>query len=251
MTAPLIKNFISWQMSISKKFDGLLPEALRIYGTADFDTEVLPSYLRSGMTVYDIGGGKHPNLTPEQKNNFDLAVVGLDISGEELENAPAGIYDKVIVADICDTNRTGEADLVICRALLEHVADCKAAIKNIAALTNKGGTILIFVPCKNALYSRLNMLLPEKLKRKLLNYTLAKNAERHGFKAYYDCCTPEEFIAIARQSGLELVERRLYYASNYFSVLTPVHILWRFYQLGIRAIKADNWCETFILVFRK
>ena len=51
--------------------------------------------------------------------------------------------------------------------------------------------------------------------------------------------------------GLEIVERRIYWMSNYFMVFAPFHILWRIYQLIMRKAGMDDLCEGFAYVLRK
>ena len=95
-------------------------------------------------------------------------MVGLDIDGKELSAAPDGLYDRTAAADITKYRGQGDADLVICQALLEHVHDTGRALEAIASILKPGGRALIFVPSRNAVYARLNLLLPENLKRRIL-----------------------------------------------------------------------------------
>ncbi|MFL5546048.1 MAG: hypothetical protein ACJ8AQ_00705, partial [Gemmatimonadales bacterium] len=59
-------------------------------GTVDFRDRVLPSLIRPGMQVLDVGGGKEPAISPVMKQRFGLRITGLDVSATELEQAPAG-----------------------------------------------------------------------------------------------------------------------------------------------------------------
>ena len=66
-------------------------------------------------------------------------------------HAPEGCYDRVIVADICRYRGTTEADLVICRAVLEHVVDADQALAGLASIAKPGGYLLLFIPSRNAI----------------------------------------------------------------------------------------------------
>jgi ubiquinone/menaquinone biosynthesis C-methylase UbiE len=247
----LIRQLINSQKYLSQKFDTLLPENMIVFANDIFDNDVLPQHLKNNFTIYDIGGGKHPNISIEQKTTFTLNVVGFDISSDELDQAPQAIYDQTITADITQYNGLTEGDVIICRALLEHVPNVFASLKNIEKMTKPGGDILIFGPCKNALFSRINMMLPDNFKRKLLNFAFPSQQKRLGFTAYYDQCSPKEFIKIAHNLGLEVSQKHISYNSQYFSIFAPLHILWRLYQLIIRAVGAENFCEAYVLVLHK
>jgi 2-polyprenyl-6-hydroxyphenyl methylase/3-demethylubiquinone-9 3-methyltransferase len=165
-----------------------------------------------------------------------------------LEAAPDGSYQELIVADICEYRGNGSYQLAICQSLLEHVKDTEQALQGIASLLASGGRAVIFVPCRNAWYARINMLLPERLKRAVLFALFPKARGRQGFPAYYNRCTPKEFIAMATLQGLVVAHVQSYYCSSYFSFFTPLHIFWRIVTLGLRRIYGDQVAETFVMV---
>jgi 2-polyprenyl-6-hydroxyphenyl methylase/3-demethylubiquinone-9 3-methyltransferase len=157
----------------------------------------------------------------------------------------------MIVADITKYRGNGDADLVICQALLEHVVDVGEALFAIASLLKPGGIALIFVPSRNALFARLNLVLPESLKRRLLFTLFPESRLGQGFRSYYNQCTPRDFRRILEQRGLKIVEERLYYESAYFTFLVPLHILWRIWLLTFYAFARDQAAETFSMAIRK
>jgi 2-polyprenyl-6-hydroxyphenyl methylase/3-demethylubiquinone-9 3-methyltransferase len=165
-----------------------------------------------------VGGGKNPVVAPERKTELDLRVIGVDIDGGELASAPAGSYDQTVCADIGSYQGPGDGDLVICQALLEHVRDSGAALRAIASILKPGGRALIFVPSRNAVYARLNLLLPEALKRKILFTVFPETRRDHGFRAFYDRCTPAGFVSMAAQQGLLTEDCRLYFRQLYTSL---------------------------------
>jgi len=113
------------------------------------------------------------------------------------------------------------------------------------------GYVLIFVPSRNALYARINKILPEGLKRLIL-FSLFPNARKlQGFPAYYDRCTPRDIKRIVQSLGFEVVEERHYYLSSYFSFFFPLYLLWRFYLLVFYLIAKEQAAETFGLVLKK
>lgn len=247
----LLYRFTRSQQSLSRSFDRLLPDEYRIDGNRDFLDHWIEPYLHNGAVLYDIGGGKNPVVGPEAKRRLALRVVGIDIDAQELKASPAGAYDEKICADITQYRGRSDADLVICQALLEHVRDSEAAFQAIASILKPGGTALIFLPSRNAVFARINLLLPEALKRKIL-YTVFPSAERdQGFPAYYDRCTPRDFRRLAARSNLAVEVCRPYFRSSYFSFFFPLHFLWRLWILAFRFVAGEQAAETFSLALKK
>lgn len=230
----------------------LLPDRLRQDGNKTFQSEVLPQHVSSGMRIYDLGGGSQPYFRPNQKASLGLYVTGLDISAEELEASPEGGYDRKIVAELCTFKGPGDADLVVCQATLERLPDTAGAIRAIAETLAPGGKAALFLPCRNAVFARLNLLLPETLKKRLLFALFPHKAKAHdGFKAYYDRYTPHDIADLARQNGLDVQEHQLFWISSYFMVFTPVFLLRRFYQAIAYLIIREQAAETFTVVLQK
>jgi SAM-dependent methyltransferase len=177
------RRFIEFQTRLSGRFDGLLPEGFRIDGNREFLDKLVPAFLQPRTVVYDVGGGENPVVGPERKTELDLRVIGVDIDGGELASAPAGSYDQTVCADISGYQGPEDGDPVICQALLEHVRDNGAALRAISTILKRGGRALIFVPSRNAVYARLNLLLPEALNRKILFTVFPETRRDHGFRA--------------------------------------------------------------------
>lgn len=247
----LLYRFTRHQQNLSRRFDGLLPREYQVDGNRDFVENWIEPYLSPGAVVYDIGGGKNPLVGIERKRRLELRIVGLDIDAGELAAAPTGVYDQTICADITRHEGTGDGDLVICQALLEHVSDSGAALRAIASILKPNGTALLFLPSRNAVFARINRLLPEGVKRKLL-FTIFPSARRdQGFPAYYDRCTPRDLRALANGSGLTVEICRPYFRSSYFTFFFPLHFAWRLWIFVYRFLAGEQAAETFSLALRK
>jgi ubiquinone/menaquinone biosynthesis C-methylase UbiE len=245
------RQLVASQVALSRAFDRLLPESFRIDGSKDFKQRIVPSHLRSGLVVYDIGGGGRPCVDMETKRRLGLKLIGLDIDEEEFAKAPPGLYDHTIVADVTSCQERDVADLVVCKSTLEHVSDTGAALAAMARLLRPGGTLLVFAPSRNALYARLNVLLPERLKQRLLSTFMPGQADHLGFPAKYHHCTPHHFCRSIAGQGLEIKELRPYYISSYFFNFFPVYVLWRAWIVAYRAVAREQAAETFALIARK
>lgn len=247
----MLRQIINSQTWLSRKFDKLLPDEYRLDGNYDYVRTFVPKYLNKNLKIYDIGGGKRPFLSVEKKHEINATVVGIDIDGNELKNAPKGAYDEIIVSDISKFHDSNKADLLICQAVLEHVKDVESAFKAISEILKPGGTALIFVPSRNALFARLNIILPEKLKKKLLFTIFPVASERQGFPSYYNKCTPNDFKKLANLNNLSVTEERYYYISSYFSFFFPAYFIWRLWILLFHLLYGNQAAETFSLALRK
>lgn len=246
----LVRGFIELNRHCSHGFDEIfVPRKYRVDGNRDFIDEFAKKYLEPGLTVFDVGGGKQPYIDRKTKENFALRIVGLDIDANELARAPQGLYDEVICADITKFVGTGTADLLVCQALLEHVSDVSAAFRSFASILKPGGRAVVFVPSRNAVFARLNLLLPEGFKRWMLFKIFPQAKVGAGFPSFYDRCTPLEFRELLRLNSLREIEFRPYFESAYFSFFFPGHILWRLWTQLFRLMKGDQAAETFCLAF--
>jgi len=247
-----LRSLINANIRLSKWFDRqFLPSSFVKDGNQDFIFEMAPSYLRQGMKIYDVGGGKQPFVDTNKKSDLCLTVVGIDISQPELDLAPVGAYDETVCADIANVHGLADGDMVLCQAVLEHVQDTEGAMRSIASLLKPGGKALIFVPSRNAVFARLNILLPENIKRKILYGVFPNTRTAQGFHSFYHRCTPDDFIAMAKHNGLAVVESRYYYISSYFSFLFPVYLVWRIWVVLFKSIVGHQAAETFSMVLVK
>jgi SAM-dependent methyltransferase len=246
-----LRHLIDSQVHLTRRFDGLLPAEFQVDGNRDFLDNLVPMYLKPGSLVYDVGGGKNPVIGRQLKTSLRLRVVGLDVDSSELAGAPPGLYDQTICADISTYAGCGDADLVVCQALLEHVRDADRAIAAISSILKPGGRAMIFVPSRNALYARLNLILPQRIKRRILYAVFPEMRKDHGFPAYYDRCTPAAFDRLGRRHGLIPESRRLYFTSGYFRFCLPLHVVWRVWLILFRWMAGDEAAETFAVIFRK
>jgi len=246
----ILQRFVAWNVRLSLTFDRLLARDYRIDGNSDFKNRFAVRWLRPNTRVVDIGGGKNPFIGTAKKKELAVHVTGLDISAQELAQAPAGAYDQVRCGDISTIVGGGDADLCICQALLEHVPDVHAALVSIASFLRSEGIVLVFVPSRNALFARLNLLLPERLKRKVLFTIFPQTRRDQGFRSYYNRCTPADFQLLAQALGFEIEDASYYYCSSYFSFFAPLHVLWRLWIVCYRAMAGYQAAETFSLALR-
>ncbi|MGH8558727.1 MAG: class I SAM-dependent methyltransferase [Methylococcales bacterium] len=241
---------IDSQIWLSHKFDLLFPAALRLDGYEDFKDRFCSQYFSKDQVIYDVGGGKNPFFDLATKQRLQAVIVGVDIDAGELSKAPQDVYDRTIQTDICAYEGKQDADLIICQTLLEHVPDVGAALRAISSMLRPGGRVLVFAPCRNAAFARLNLILPENLKRKLLFTIFPSTITLQGFKSYYDKCTPRNFRTLASKNGMIVENEKLYFMSHYFSFLFPLYAIWRIWTL-LASWLSGEYAESFAMVLVK
>lgn len=247
----MINYFFKSQYWLSKKFDNFLPLKFTLDGNWDFSNNIAPKYLKKNIILYDIGGGKSPFLQVQKKEELNIEVIGLDIDNSELNDSPEGAYDIKVCCDITKYKGQNNADLVICQALLEHVPSVESAFISISSILKHSGIALIFVPSRNAIFAKLNILLPQNAKKAILFFIFPQKIFKQGFPAYYDRCTPSEFKKLGEKYGLRLIDEKYYFVSSYFSFFFPFYFFWRLWTLLFYLFSREQAAETFTLVFRK
>lgn len=248
----LFRRLIKWNRDASQWFDRVFtPANYRVDGNRDYLDNLVRTYVRSGDLIYDVGGGKKPFFSTEEKRGLSLRVAGIDISERELARAPVGAYDELLACDIAEVAGRRDGDVVICQAVMEHVKDTENAFKAIASLLKPGGKALIFVPSRNAVFARINLLLPQTMKERILYGIYPSTREAQGFPSFYHRCTPRDFMEMSRENGMVLEHARYYFKSSYFEFLFPAYIVWRLYQrIAVRLI-GNQAAETFAMVLSK
>lgn len=209
MLGKVLNIFVRMNRSACRWIDGFLPLSMRTDGNQDFINRFARAFVAQGMLVYDVGGGKNPLFKLKEKVGLKLRYVGLDIDAVELGRADPGVYDEVIAADIASYRGRGDGDVVICQALLEHVENIEGGFEGLKSVLKPGGKIVLFVPSRNAVFARVNLLLPQEVKKALLFTIFPGTSRNQGFPSFYRRCTPRGFRDLAAANGLVVEDVRL------------------------------------------
>lgn len=242
-----MRQFVDVNCRISDRISRGAQWLGRREGLHAFHHELLPGSLRPAMRVLDVGGGKRPAIDVHTKRRLGLHVTGLDISAEQLALAPPGSYDEVIVGDVTTVQLPPRFDLVFSVTVLEHVADNRAALKNLVSALAPGGSMLHYVPSALAPFAVVNRLLGNRIARKLLFALYPEARERSGFPAYYHLCVPSWMRGLCQANGLEGVQTTSYFHSEYCRFFTPFHVMEVARQLTLQLLGFKDLAEAFIL----
>ena len=169
------------------------------------------------------------------------------------EAAPQPQLNHKIVADAAALGfpfRDGAADLVVSRAVVEHIRDNAALFRNCARVLRPSGIVVHAFSGRFAPFALMNQLLPNRLTRRVIDYLHPEWHEEgnYGFLAFYDRCY---FSAIKdlldRNDFINVRFKFLYYQSIYFNFFYPLFMLMLAYDLISLVLGIRNLASWIIL----
>ena len=200
--------------------------------------------LTPGSTVLDLGGGRRCVYAGALAADHELRLVAVDISAEELAANQDVSETRVanVAADLPFPDQS--VDLILSRALLEHIDGVPNAVQNMARVLKPGGRALHFLPSRYSLFAMAARLLPFE---RLLSLLHAVNRDSRGqveFDVFYDHCHPEAIEGLFMQAGFRDVSVEVCWAQpGYFEPVPPLFLLTSLYEwvvrrLGVRRLAA-------------
>lgn len=189
--------------------------------------------LRPGATILDVGSGRDPVLVPADRP-AGVTYIGLDVSAHELEHAPAGSYDEVVVTDVAAfvPALAGRCDLIVSWQVFEHVDDLAAAVAHLRTYLRPDGRLVAMLSGRFAPFAVANRMLPTRVSNAIASRVLRVPSE-DVFPARYDRCHASALRrAFAPWRSLEL--QPLYRGAVYF----------RFSSLALAAyLRYEGWAH--------
>jgi SAM-dependent methyltransferase len=149
----------------------------------------LDSLLRPGAEILDVGAGRRPTISVDERPE-GVRYVGLDLEADELSKADPGSYDETIVSAAEDRveELTGRFDLAVSFFSLEHVHSTDRVLENIRTYLRPGGWLVAQLSGARSPFSLANRLLPMPVSRTLLRWTQQREPDS-VFPARYDRCS--------------------------------------------------------------
>ncbi len=173
------------------------------------------TYVAADQHVLDVGGGRTPTLEPSQRGP-GTHYVGMDVLRSELEAAPPGGYDEMVVGDITrhQPELSGRFDLIVSFQVLEHVEGIDRAFANMVDYLRPGGHLVAQMSGSYASYSVIARLVPHWAARRVQRRLYGREPDT-VFRPRYDRC---HFSALQRTiagaSHVDIVP--LWIAAPYF-----------------------------------
>ncbi len=205
--------------------------------------------LAPGISVLDIGSGRHPTVKPENRPE-GIRYVGLDLSREELDAAPAGSYTETIAADATTPVDAliGGFDLAISWQVLEHVPDLEAAIVNIHSYLRPGGRFVALFSGSWSAFGVINRILPDRIGSRIVDRAMKRTENNVPvFPAHYDRCSHRALVPLFAGWGETRIEP-LYNGAGYFAFAPPLQRAYLAYENLIERRRVANLATHYLVI---
>jgi len=158
-------------------------------------------YLEPGDTVVEAGCGRSAPLLSKLGGKAARRV-GVDLVEFELDE---GLEDiELIRGSITDTGLpSNSVDLVISRALMEHLPSPRPAFAEIQRILKPGGRYVYLVPNLGDYGSILAKLIPNGMHPRIVKFVEGRDVQ-DTFPAYFKCSTQGAIRNFCDSTGLEI-----------------------------------------------
>ena len=221
-----------------------LPSDKTLWRKFEDEAAALIRALPDGAVVLDLGGGRRCVYATAVDPPGRLRLVAIDISAEELalNRDVADTYAADVATGLPMPD--GSVDLILSRALLEHVDGVSGAVQHMARVLRPGGVALHIIPCRYSLFGIAARLLPFEPLLRLTHKVMPSTRDDIGFAVHYDHCYPQALAHDFRAAGFRKVQMQLTWACpGYFTAFYPLFLTHALYEqivrrLGIRRLAA-------------
>ena len=249
----MIRKLIAVNQKACDWLELYLPQA-RTAIIGDTYERVVAKYMNSrpGQVVVDVGAGKSSPFAKYKNPALQTKIVGVDISDEELKY-------NVDVDETCVANimldlpfETEGIDLIISRAVLEHLENVESFIANSRRVLTVGGYFIHLFPSKFAPFALINQFLPNFVAKKVLYFISSEARGVQGFPAFYDRTYYSGISRLLKQYNFKVIGVHLgYYQSPYFNFFVPLFLASAIYEMLIRELGAKDLAPYVLIVARK
>ena len=226
---------VRWSQATERRLG--LPNDKTLWRQFEAEAAALIRALPDGAVVLDLGGGRRCVYAGAVDPPGRIRLIAVDISAEEL--ALNGDVAETHVADIATGLPLPDSsvDLILSRALLEHVDGVHAAVQHMRRVLKPGGVALHLVPCRYSLFGTAARLLPFKPLLSLTHKVMPETRDHVNFEVRYDDCYPQALMRDFRAAGFRKVQIRMTWASpDYFTAFYPLFLVYALYEQIVRAL---------------
>jgi SAM-dependent methyltransferase len=214
--------------------------------------ESIAARLRDGMTILDIGAGRHPTLLPQDRPPR-TTYVGLDLSGDEMRAAGPDAYDEMQAADITSLvpALVDSVDLAVSWQVFEHVKAMDVALENVHRYLRPDGALVSQFSGKWSAFGILNQIVPDAVGHRIVERVMKRHAQNIPiFPAYYHRCSARQLrkMTLAWRS-VEILA--LFRGATYFNFSAPLTQIYLWYEEQARRHRAENLATHYLLIARR
>jgi SAM-dependent methyltransferase len=232
----LIDANVRWSRATERNFQ--LQTDKTLWQQFELEADTLIRQLDDGATVLDLGGGRRCVYAPSVQPSGRVRLIAVDISPQEL--ALNADVSEVCVADVAKglPMPTASVDLILSRALLEHVVGVPASVRHMARVLRPGGTALHLVPGRYSLFATVARALPFGPLVWLLHRVMPWTQGQVEFPVQYDHCSPHALERAFRSAGFSEVQLWVTWAQpGYFEAVYPLFLMHALYEYIVRHLR--------------
>lgn len=161
----------------------------------------IESILNDSDTILDAGCGRTAPILRKFSGKAQTLI------GVDLEDPKEDIGEvKYIKGDIASIDiPENSVDLVISRAVLEHVSDPDSVFKEINRVLKPGGSFIFLAPNLGDYVSLISKIIPNKFHKQIVSKVEGRKMD-DVFPAYYKANTYSSIKKLSRKNGFEIVE---------------------------------------------
>lgn len=202
-------------------------------------------------TVLDVGAGKQWHFGEALKRPT-MTLIGFDIDMAEMVDNP--LLDARVSGDACVSLGVPDnsVDLIMGRAVIEHLHDNTSFLKNANLALRDGGLLVVTFPNRYAPFAMLNRLLPRRVSQWLLQNLVPGSSGKLGFEAHYDRASYRDFKNALLEAGFDIEEQYAsYFSSWYFRFFFPLYLVGLGFDYACHLLKNPNFAAYFMIVAKK
>jgi len=224
---------------------GQLPDHYAGTWRDEFDRRVAQA-LTPDCRVLDVGAGRSPTIPPADRS-AGCHYAGLDLSAAELEHAPVGWYDEVVVGDVSQRapGLAGRFDLVVSFQVLEHVKPLARALENLRSYLAPGGCLVAQLSGAYSVFGVANRLVPHSVATWLLEHLLDRPPAT-VFPAHYDGCSSSQLRAMLRTWADAEVHPE-WWGAGYFAFSRPLRAAYIGFEEWLRLAGCSNLAPYYVI----
>jgi ubiquinone/menaquinone biosynthesis C-methylase UbiE len=227
---------VRWSQATEQRLN--LPNDKALWREFEQEAAELIGSLPDGAVVLDLGGGRRCVYASAVRPPSRVRLIAVDVSAAELElnRDVAETYVADVATELPMPDKS--VDLILSRALLEHVEGVPSAVRHMARVLKPGGVALHLVPCRYSLFATAARLLPFGLLLRLTHRVMPSTRGVIGFPVHYDHCYPQALERELRAAGFTDVQFRLTWACpGYFEPIFPLFLVHAIYEQVTRGLK--------------
>ena len=246
----MLRWFVSVNRNAARKLEEKYPRFFleeRNFGD-DFRAVVKKTIQeRSPKVILEVGGVDRPALLKSEEYEY----VGLDI--DERESCYTA-YDRFIHASVEDKININGIDLVISKAVFEHVPDNTAAFRNLYVAMGSSSIMHHYVPSGFHPYSIVLKLVGNKMQKWLIRNLRPREDAimTTGYPAFFNLCDPVSLRKLLNESGFCDVNYIIYYkATDYFAFFLPLYVLVATFENLSKRFGWEIFCSGMVVTATK